>query len=198
MDEQRAYLKSKKDEERKRKQLIADDSLSIGTICAFSGTRISQNHHLDWALVELAGARNRLDHINMIRETLSFNQVKMPPTSTETLRPGSAVYKAKYPDLTGGHVSYTKSYVRYKNEESGGVNVAAEWAVIPARKHRQFSEPKDCGVWVVDRVDNTVVGVIYASNIATGVAYVTPIYELFEDIEKDTGFTVRLPKGAEC
>ena len=77
---------------------------------------------------------------------------------------------------------------------NGEVKVAAEWAVIPARTHKQFSEPKDCGVSLVDRVDNTVVGVIYATNTATGVAYVTPIQEIFDDIEKDTGFNVRLPK----
>lgn len=195
MAEQRAYLQSKKDEERKRKQLISDDSLSIGTVCTFSGTRISQNHHLDWALVDLNGAWNRLDNTNVICESMSFEQIKMPPTSTETLKPGSAVYKAKYPNLTGGHVSYTKSYVRFKDEENGEVKVAAEWTVIPARTHKQFSEPKDCGTWVVARVDNTVVGVVYAMNTGTGVAYLTPLQEIFDDIEKDTGLTVRLPKG---
>lgn len=196
--EQRTYLKSKKAEIHKKKQLISEDSPSIGTIYAFSGTRITRNHHLDWALVELEGARDRLDGVNMIRESLSFNQIMMPPTSTETLKPGSAIYKAKYPDLTGGHVSYTKSYVRYKDKGSGEIKVAAEWAVIPVRNHEQFSEPKDCGAWVVDRIDNTVVGVIYAMNIATGVAYVTPIQEIFDDIEKDTGLTVRLPKRNGC
>lgn len=67
--------------------------------------------------------------------------------------------------------------------------------MTPARTHKQFSKPKDRGVWVVDRVDNTVVGVIYATNTATGVAYVTLIQEIFDDIEKDTGLTVRLSKG---
>lgn len=192
--EQRAYLRSKKNEERKRKQLVTDDSLSIGTICASSGTRISQNHHLDWALVDLDKDRSRFTSPNLIRDSLSINQIKLPPTSTEPLRPGSAIYKAKYPDLTKGHVSYTKSYVRYKGEGNGETTLAAEWAVIPTRTHKRFSEPKDCGAWVVDRVDDTVVGVIYAMNTATGVAYITPIQEIFDDIERDTGFTVRLPK----
>jgi hypothetical protein len=198
MSEQRAYLQSKRNEERRKKQIIYDTSPTVGTICAFSGTRVSQNHHLDWALVGLEGDRGRFNNANVIRESISFNQIKMPPTSTETLRPGSAVYKAKYPDLTGGHISYTKSYVRYKDEGNGEVKVAAECAVIPARNHKQFCMPKDCGAWVVDRVDNTVVGVIYAMNTATGVAYVTPIQEIFDDIKKDTGFSVRLPKGDGC
>ncbi|EEA22056.1 hypothetical protein TMatcc_008520 [Talaromyces marneffei ATCC 18224] len=198
MADQRAYLQSKKDEERKRKQIISDDSLAIGTVCASSGSRVSLNHHLDWALVTLDKGRARSDNTNMIRESLSFSQIKMPLTSTETLKPGSVVYKAKYPDLTNGHVSYTKSYVRYHTEQNGRIIVAPEWALIPSRTHKQFSEPKDCGAWVVDRVDNTVVGVIYAMNTATGVAYITPIQEIFDDIEKDTGFTVRLPKGLDA
>ena len=160
---------------------------------AYLTTIIWTGHSSIWR-----GRGDRLNNVNTIRQSLSFNQIKMPPTSTETLKPGSAVYKAKYPDLTGGHVSCTKSYVRYKDKGSYDVKVTAEWAIIPARNHERFSESKDCGVWVVDRIDNAVVAVIYALNTATGVAYVTPIQEIFDDIEKDMGLTVHLPRGEGC
>ena len=191
--EQSFYLQSKKNEEYSRKQVVFGDSLSIGTVYAYSGTRASENHHLDWALVDLEAVKNLLYRPNTIRESFSFSQIKMPPTSTQTLKPGSAVFKAKYPDTLAGYVSYTKSYVRHKDGESGEVKIEKEWAVIPAPGYKSFCKSKDCGAWVINRIDHTVAGVIYPMNTATGVAYITPIREIFDDVEKDTGYAVRLP-----
>ncbi|EED16240.1 conserved hypothetical protein [Talaromyces stipitatus ATCC 10500] len=185
------YTKLKKDEYRKRLKQIFEENISIGTVCAHSGSRVMENHHLDWALVELKGGRTQFINPNVVRESISFTRIKMP---SDTLKPGSAVYKAKYPDFTEGNVNYTKSYLRYKDENDRVIQTT-EWAVLPTPDNKQFCEPKNYGAWVVDRVRDEVVGVIFAMNPVTGLTYVTPIQEIFEDIERDTGFNVRLPIG---
>jgi hypothetical protein len=175
---------------------IAEADCSVGAVCAFSGNRLTQNHHLDWALVSLdEDVRACWKDTNTIPNATSqcHGQIRSP-NLYEYVKSGLTVYKARHPGFTGGDANATKSYMRFRigGQEDEAIETT-EWAVVPQHGDQGFGEPGDCGVWVVSRISDVLVGVIYAMNAATGVSYVTPITEIFEDITKDTGYTVRLP-----
>lgn len=194
---------------RERIILAAEDSSSIGTVCASSGGRSAlRNHHLDWALVSLdddAISRVKVDGVNTITPHVlmprPYGQIRLSPNESEQpqlLRPGATVYNAQYPGYTSGTINATKSYVRLRqgnnnNDSDDTVVEAVEWAVVPDRSYKAFGDPGDCGAWVVHRVSNVLAGVLFATNSAMGIAYVMPITEILEDITRVTGYTVQLP-----
>jgi hypothetical protein len=51
----------------------------------------------------------------------------------------------------------------------------------------------DCGSWVVDSKNGDLLGHIVAGSPATGVAYIIPAYEIFEDLKQRFGEEIRLP-----
>jgi hypothetical protein len=52
----------------------------------------------------------------------------------------------------------------------------------------------DCGSWVIDRENGRLYGHIVAGHPGTGVGYIVPSSQLFQDIEQTTGNALVLPK----
>ncbi|OKL56558.1 hypothetical protein UA08_08087 [Talaromyces atroroseus] len=111
-----ADLKSQNEQLDQTLERITSADCSIGTVCAFSGNRVIQNHHLDWALIALdEDTQACLKDANTIPNVVpwAFGKIRSPDR-LDYLRPGLTVFKAQYPDFTGGTVNATKSYVRFR------------------------------------------------------------------------------------
>ncbi|KAH7364784.1 hypothetical protein BKA65DRAFT_144371 [Rhexocercosporidium sp. MPI-PUGE-AT-0058] len=162
--------------------LSMDDHVVIGDLLEATGY---QPHlDLDYALIEL---RPGFQNINCITRKLGQHET--------TIRPGKIVMgaprEAKVLAVIGsagileGTLSGTTSY----RNQPGSTKFQEIWTV---RLVGQLTEG-DCGSWVVDSITGDLFGHIIAGSPKSGVAYVLPAQQIFDDAPNRYGLQFQLP-----
>ncbi|KAH8689013.1 hypothetical protein BGW36DRAFT_433776 [Talaromyces proteolyticus] len=170
---------------------------NIGELLVTSDIGNHRGHHLDWALVSLREDRFLADAANMVPNILTRTEttIQLRDWVDEPLG-GNKVHKAKYGNHIEGVINPPLSYVRFKNSD-GTAYRTTERAIVPSMPYKVFSELGDSGTWVIHRLANALVGVIWGGNTRLGISYITPIKHITDDITRNTGCRVQLPNGKE-
>lgn len=201
---------AKRDEVQSRVELLMSRKAPLGLTIACSGFRVNENNHkMDWALVEVSSERFMA---NFAPDTYAFSSAPehrpknktydsdtMPITKTAAVQPGEWV-------VTRGRTSGVTTGVVHKmamevNDWRTRNLVSTEIVVMHTSRETQvfppvFSEEGDSGAWIFN-ADGIVVGEQIAHRERTegynDLTVMTPIIDVFEDIEALTHGKVILP-----
>ena len=161
----------------------------IGTTFATSGYKIcdSRKCHLDWGLIELLPGRDGLNKIPESSSTVT--------SSVEVTELDSKISKhGRTTELTQGRVNPAESYVRFEGTQFETISM--ETLVVSSSRMVPFSAEGDSGSWVLDNA-GSLVGMLWGGFTSREGTFVTPITAITENIARQTGYSVRLPGGAQ-
>ncbi|KAI4141176.1 MAG: hypothetical protein LQ340_007705 [Diploschistes diacapsis] len=185
----------------------------FGRVVACSGLHANERSHmLDWALVEV-GRENLCQNYPIAFHELPDDPGHAPPEDYQWdgRSPNNKIERMKLGEwvVMRGRTSGTRTGrvhklpVAVKRWEIPGLPETLEWLIAPTRSAWEPAEPAafaksgDSGAWVYNGA-GAIVGQVIAEGKREvgrdfGLSIVTPVHDLFQDIEEATGAELYLP-----
>lgn len=134
---------------------------------------IDMSSGLDYAIIEIDASHiSCTDHW----KKKILPGVTMAQTTYQAPKIAAVVAKTSSGGLIEGRLSETPSFIRFPH----GPEFREVWTV----RFDQSLSKGDCGSMVVDPITHQLCGHVVAGSPLSGVAYIAPAYEIFEDINK--------------
>ncbi|KAI9706351.1 MAG: hypothetical protein M1836_003356 [Candelina mexicana] len=176
-----------------RKQFVTTYG-QLGTCWCSSGMyrRTPNNARLDWALIDLAsnrkGAKNELPPKSEMtgEDATEWDPAYKYIIGIDSMGNCPKLYKI---GATTGQTSGSNNgilSVVLASDPQHQLEPSMDWTVVSSREKQDsycFAQPGDSGAFVMDEYAD-LVGIIFGGNTQTGIAYVTDINDVFNDINQ--------------